>query len=233
MKDPAAKILTLEAAVAWRRRLRESGATLAVCNGCYDLLHAGHLRGLLEARRQADALLVLLNSDASVRALKGEGRPFVPQDGRALLLAGLACVSAVVVFDMPRCDLELSALAPDIYCISEAYARTQDPGEAAVLAGLGIPTHWLPLTPGLSTTALAERIRKGPCPFPPPGRTTALPGPIPVRSTPHPCGVEAAVAGTGQRAGETPTGVQRARASSGGASGRSPERALAEAGACA
>lgn len=159
MKDPAAHILTLEAAVQWRRRLRESGGTLALCNGCYDLLHAGHLRGLCEARRQADALLVLLNSDASVRALKGEGRPYTPQADRALLLAGLRAVDAVVVFDTPRCAAELAALAPDVYCISEEYARTQDPGEAAALAALNIRTHWLPVTPGLSTTALAARIR--------------------------------------------------------------------------
>jgi rfaE bifunctional protein nucleotidyltransferase chain/domain len=157
MKHPQDNIISLSAAAFWRADLRRRGADLVVCNGCYDLLHAGHVRGLIQARRQGDALLVLLNSDASVRALKGPTRPLIAQDDRAILLASLSCVTAVVLFDEPRCSSQLTALGPDIYCISEQYRQTQDPTEAAALAACGAAVHWLPVVPGLSTTALIAR----------------------------------------------------------------------------
>lgn len=157
MRHPADKVITLEAAVDWRRNLRRDGATLAVTNGCFDLLHRTHVEFLWRARRLADGLLVLLNSDTSVWQLKGDGRPIVPQNERAFLLAALPCVSAVVIFDGPRCAEELEALAPDIYAKSADYTLAQDASEAEALRRVGTQTIFLPVEPGLTTTALIER----------------------------------------------------------------------------
>lgn len=157
MKHPADKVITLEAAVEWRGRLRRDGGTLAVTNGCFDLLHRTHVEFLWRARRLADGLLVLLNSDASVWQLKGDGRPVLPQDERAFLLAALPCVAAVVIFDGPRCAEELEALAPEVYAKSAEYAQTQDRGEAEALRRIGAQTIFLAPEPGLTTTAIIAR----------------------------------------------------------------------------
>ena len=108
--DPNSKVMTLEQAVAWRENLRKAGKKVAVTNGCFDLLHRGHVDYLCKARLTADALVVLVNSDSSVRALKGPSRPINDEYSRAFVLSGLAAVDAAVVFDSPRCTAELAAL---------------------------------------------------------------------------------------------------------------------------
>ena len=115
IRDPQKSLLTLSEAVKWRNSLRKRGKKLAVTNGCFDLMHRGHATYLAQARNCADALLVLINSDASVRSLKGPSRPLVGETDRAYLLCSLRAVDKVVIFDSARCDAELAALAPDIY----------------------------------------------------------------------------------------------------------------------
>ncbi|MDX9981615.1 MAG: adenylyltransferase/cytidyltransferase family protein, partial [Lentisphaeria bacterium] len=98
MRAPESKIMDLAAARVWRESLRAEGRRLAMTNGCFDLLHRGHAEYLARARERADALLVAINSDASVRAIKGPTRPVVAEQDRAFLLACLESVDAVLVF---------------------------------------------------------------------------------------------------------------------------------------
>ena len=134
MKDPEKCLLSLEEAVIWRKELRCAGKRLVVTNGCFDLVHRGHASYLLEAAKLGDELLVLINSDASVKALKGDSRPIVSEADRAYLLAALESVSRVVIFNSSRCDRELAALQPDIYAKAGDYTiETLDAGERAAL----------------------------------------------------------------------------------------------------
>jgi len=173
MRAATARILDLAAAVAWRQALRRDGATLALTNGCFDVVHAGHVESLERARAEGEALVVLLNSDASVRALKGPDRPIYRQEHRAYMLASLRSVDAVVVFGSqsqspfgsgdcstarPDCAAEIAALEPDVYCKSEEYRQTQDPAERAALAACRAMVVWLRRVPGLSTTATVRRM---------------------------------------------------------------------------
>jgi rfaE bifunctional protein nucleotidyltransferase chain/domain len=111
----SAPVVTLEAAVAWREALRAEGRTLAFANGVFDLLHVGHVRYLQDARTRADALLVAVNSDASTRANKGPDRPVIPEAERAELVAALACVDRVLVFEDRDVRRLLVALKPEVH----------------------------------------------------------------------------------------------------------------------
>jgi rfaE bifunctional protein nucleotidyltransferase chain/domain len=160
MTRPAAKLMSLARAVAWRGCLRRQGRKLVVTNGCFDLLHRGHVEYLAAARAQGDALLVLINSDASVRALKGKGRPVLPAADRAAVLAALAAVDAVVVFAAPRCTRELARLALDVYAKGGDYTpKTLDPAERHALEKAGARLAFIPFRPGCSTSALLRKIR--------------------------------------------------------------------------
>jgi rfaE bifunctional protein nucleotidyltransferase chain/domain len=161
MRDPKHKIISLAEAVSWRATLRAAGGTLAVRNGCFDLKHSGHDESLYRASREADVLLVLLNSDESVRRLKGAGRPLFPQDDRAYSLACHAGVAKVVIFDGDTCAPELAALRPDTYVTSDEYRESQNPAEAAALAACGAQVVWLPRVPGRSTTAVVAKLQRG------------------------------------------------------------------------
>lgn len=146
----------------WRRKLRDSGRRLVVTNGCFDVLHVGHVRYLGQARALGDVLLVLLNGDASVRKLKGEGRPINPAEDRAEVLAALAAVDAVTIFDTPRCDDLLRLAGPDVYVKGGDYTpESLDAGERAALEACGAEIRILPLVPGRSTTATIGRMRGG------------------------------------------------------------------------
>jgi rfaE bifunctional protein nucleotidyltransferase chain/domain len=158
MRPATARIIDLPAAVAWRADLRRVGATLALTNGCFDVLHAGHVASLAAARAEGDALLVLLNSDASVRALKGPTRPIHGEMARALVLASLRSVDVVVLFEGTDCAAELAALAPEVYAKSAEYRERQHPGEAAALASCGAQVIWLPRNERYSTSAVVERL---------------------------------------------------------------------------
>ena len=156
---PENGLLTLAAAEKWRRELREAGKTLVVTNGCFDIMHRGHAAYLREARNLGDALLVLINSDASVRGLKGPTRPVVSEKDRAYMLCALAAVDRVVVFQNTRCDRELAALAPDIYVKGGDYTIDKlEPHERAALESSGAKIVFKPFIPGFSTTTLIQRI---------------------------------------------------------------------------
>ena len=160
MPDIAEGVLSLEEALRWREELRRSGRTLAVTNGCFDLLHRGHAVYLERARAEADALLVLVNSDASVRALKGPTRPLQCQEDRAFLLCALKPVDRAVIFDYPRCDRELELLAPDVYVKGGDYtAETLDPGERKALEKAGSRLVFISFVPGHSSTDIIRRMK--------------------------------------------------------------------------
>lgn len=131
---------------------------VVVTNGCFDLLHRGHIAGLEQARELGVALIVLMNSDASVRALKGEGRPIVPESDRGAMVAALRCVDGVVLFDGEHCGRELAALHPDIYAKSAEYEGNQHPAEAKALELAGAITVWLQRRGDWSTTKVIARI---------------------------------------------------------------------------
>lgn len=153
------QILTLDAALAWRQTLRAAGRVLALTNGHFDLLHVGHVRYLQAARALGDALIVGLNSDASTRARK-PGRPIVPQDERAELVAALGCVDAVVIFDDLTANALVAALRPDVYAKGGDWSRPAGPRppEAEIVAGYGGRVVFLPYITERSTTALIEKI---------------------------------------------------------------------------
>ena len=156
---PETGLLTVAEAQKWRDALREAGRKLVVTNGCFDIMHRGHAAYLREARLAGDALLVLINSDASVRRLKGEKRPVVGEKDRAYMLCSLASVDRVVIFDRLRCDRELAAIAPDVYVKGGDYTLDKlDPDERAVLEQAGIKIVFKPFIPGFSTTTLIQRI---------------------------------------------------------------------------
>jgi rfaE bifunctional protein nucleotidyltransferase chain/domain len=100
---------------------RRAGRTIALANGCFDVLHVGHLRYLEAAAREADTLVVAINDDATVTALKGEGRPILTADDRAELIAALRCVRYVVIFEEPTVERVLLALRPDVHCKGTDY----------------------------------------------------------------------------------------------------------------
>lgn len=153
------QILALADALAWRQGLRAAGRSLVFTNGHFDLLHVGHVRYLQAARALGDALLVGLNSDASTRARK-PGRPIVPQDERAELVAALACVDVVVIFDDLTANALVEALRPDIYVKGGDWSRPGGPRppEAEVVARYGGRVVFLPYVAERSTTALIEKI---------------------------------------------------------------------------
>jgi rfaE bifunctional protein nucleotidyltransferase chain/domain len=153
---------TLAEAQAWREELRRAGKSLVLTNGVFDLLHLGHLRYLEAARQLGDALVVAVDSDASVRALgKGADRPIVPAEERAALVAALRCVDAVVIFEGPTATAVVAALQPDVYVKGGDYASGQKPlPEAEIVRALGGRVVFMELVPGHSTTALIERIRR-------------------------------------------------------------------------
>ena len=158
-KNPAGCIMTLEAAVRWREQLKRDGKTLVVTNGCFDILHRGHAEYMYEARELGDALLVLINSDASVRSLKGPSRPIIDQYNRAYMLAALASVDAVVVFDGSRCYRELAALAADRYVKGGDYTLETLP-EAKIVQSYGGRVEFVQMVAGRSTTNVIEKIKK-------------------------------------------------------------------------
>lgn len=132
--------------------------TTVFTNGCFDLMHVGHLRYLQAARALGDRLVIGLNSDASVQRLKGETRPILPEDERAELLAGLGCVDFVTIFDEPTADPLLALLKPQIYAKGGDYTPETLP-EAPTVRAYGGEIRIIPFVPGRSTTSLIERIQ--------------------------------------------------------------------------
>ena len=155
------QILDIEEALALRDSLRAAGKTLVFTNGHFDLLHIGHVEYLGKARALGDALFVGLNGDASTRRLKGEGRPIVPAEQRARLLAALDAVDAVIVFDDDTAEALLRALRPEIYVKGGDYARKELP-ERPTVEAYGGRVELIEFVPGTSTTELIKRVQSLP-----------------------------------------------------------------------
>lgn len=155
------KLRSLAELAAERAEWKKEAKTVVWTNGCFDLFHAGHAMALAEAKRLGDILVVGLNSDRSVRDLKGAGRPLCDEKDRATVLSALEAVDHVVVFDGARCDRELALLKPDVWTKSGDYSpESLDPDEReAVLAGGGRIVI-TPLAGGQSTTLLVKKIRR-------------------------------------------------------------------------
>ncbi|MHB2018452.1 MAG: D-glycero-beta-D-manno-heptose 1-phosphate adenylyltransferase [Candidatus Xenobia bacterium] len=143
-------------AVAAARRL---GKRIVFTNGCFDLLHPGHVQTLEQARSLGDLLVVGVNSDGSVRRLKGAERPLVPQEDRARVIAALACVDYVVIFEEDTPVDTLSVVRPDVHVKGGDYSGREIPERAVVEANGGV-VQFVPLVPGRSTTAILELIRR-------------------------------------------------------------------------
>jgi D-beta-D-heptose 7-phosphate kinase/D-beta-D-heptose 1-phosphate adenosyltransferase len=141
------------------RSVRENGGTVVATGGCFDLLHAGHVRSLTAARDLGDCLIVCLNSDASVRRLKGNDRPIMNQQDRAELLLALECVDAVMIFDDDTPEAALDRLRPDIWVKGGDYKGAKLP-EAALVEGWGGRCVTVPYRPARSTSGLAEALGK-------------------------------------------------------------------------
>ena len=153
------KILSIDALIKERRQLRGEGKRLVFTNGCFDLLHPGHVSYLRQARSLGDALIVALNSDRSVRSIKGPGRPILNQQERAEVIAALEAVDYVTIFDdeTPR-DL-IAAVLPDVLVKGGDWALDEIVGRQEVEAAGGRVLS-LPYIEGSSTTDIIERIKK-------------------------------------------------------------------------
>jgi D-beta-D-heptose 7-phosphate kinase/D-beta-D-heptose 1-phosphate adenosyltransferase len=154
---PSTKVLTREAAL--RRFTRPRKRTLVFTNGCFDLLHRGHVELLTGAAALGDDLLVALNTDASVRRLKGPERPIVDEEDRALVVAALGCVDAVTLFDEDTPADLIAALLPDVLVKGGDYEPDQVVG-AQTVENAGGRVAILPLVAGRSTTNVLERIMR-------------------------------------------------------------------------
>jgi D-beta-D-heptose 7-phosphate kinase/D-beta-D-heptose 1-phosphate adenosyltransferase len=159
----AAKVIDLDTLLDRRARWRAEGKAVVWTNGCYDLLHVGHVRGLQEARGLGDVLVVGVNSDASVRRLKGPRRPIVPQDERAEVLAALGCVDHVLIFGEDTPVEVLARMRPDVHCKGADYAppSSRPIPEAEVVRAYGGRIAFLSFSPGVSTTDIVQRIEQG------------------------------------------------------------------------
>ena len=138
MPRPAAsKVATLDLVARRVAEARAASQSVALANGCFDVLHVGHVRYLQAARAEADVLVVGVNGDGSVRRLKGEGRPVLTADDRALLVAALHCVDHVVVFEEDDVRGVIAALRPDVHCKGTDYTEETVPERDAVRAYAG------------------------------------------------------------------------------------------------
>ena len=156
----SSSILTLEQAIVRFGREKRNGRRVVFTNGCFDLLHPGHIRGLELARELGDVLIVGLNSDRSVRQLKGPGRPVIPERERAEILAALESVDAVVIFDDLTPREVIAALLPDVLAKGGDWPGDQIVGREEVEAAGGRVVS-IPVVPGYSTTAILNKIREG------------------------------------------------------------------------
>jgi rfaE bifunctional protein nucleotidyltransferase chain/domain len=155
-----AVILPPENLVAFAENVHRQGARLVLTNGCFDLLHVGHVRYLQHARSLGDFLLVAVNSDASIRSLKGAERPVNSQENRAEILAAVRCVDCVTIFDSLRATQVIQKVRPVLYAKGGDYTLdTLDPEEATALVEVGAEIRFIPPTLGYSTTSLIGRLR--------------------------------------------------------------------------
>ena len=155
------KIIDKQALLEARGKMKQAGKQLVFTNGCFDLIHAGHVRYLAQARALGDVLVVALNSDRSVRALKGEGRPILNEQERAEVIAALEAVDYVIVFDEETPRELIAALLPDVLVKGGDWPLDQIVGRDEVEA-VGGKVLSLPYVEGSSTTEIIERIKSVP-----------------------------------------------------------------------
>jgi len=161
MKYYNAKIIQLSELSIWRTEVRSHGRRLVVTNGCFDILHVGHVNYLQSARNLGDALLVGVNGDEAVRMLKGEGRPLNMEGDRAAVLASLESVSAVAIFPEKTATSFLLLAQPDIYVKGGDYSlETLNKDERQAVESTGGRIIIMPLVQGKSTTALVNKIAR-------------------------------------------------------------------------
>ena len=154
-----AKLKTAGELAVMRAQMDSRGQKLVFTNGCFDLLHAGHVRYLQGARALGEALVVALNGDDSVRALKGPDRPINDERDRAEVIAGLACVDFVTIFHEPRVTAVITKVRPHVYAKGGDYTvESLDPEERAALEAADTAIRILPLVPGKSTTATIAKV---------------------------------------------------------------------------
>jgi rfaE bifunctional protein nucleotidyltransferase chain/domain len=158
VRPERARVLTRREAAAFAEELRGQGRRVVFTNGVFDLLHPGHVRYLQQARAQGDALIVGLNADVSVRRNKGEARPINPQAERAELIAALACVDGVVLFDEDTPAAIVRELQPDVLVKGADWPADQIVGRDTVEARGGRVVR-IPVEQGFSTTAIIARVR--------------------------------------------------------------------------
>jgi len=155
----ARKILSAETLPRWREETHRAKKKLVVTNGCFDLLHVGHVTYLDRARQQGGALLVGVTNDTGVRKLKGPGRPLNREDERAAVLAALESVDAVFIFDEMDARQFLQLVQPDIYVKGGDYTLdTINQDERRLLEKMGVQIVLLPGVPGKSTSALLKKV---------------------------------------------------------------------------
>jgi rfaE bifunctional protein nucleotidyltransferase chain/domain len=156
------KLVGWDALLAVRSRYAHEGKIVVWTNGCFDLLHPGHVRSLQAAKSLGDVLIVGLNSDDSVRQLKGPGRPVLSELERAEVLGAFSCVDYVIIFPELRPDAALLRLRPDVHCKGAEYAPPHGKPipEMATVASYGGRIEFLPFSGGISTTELIRRIRE-------------------------------------------------------------------------
>jgi rfaE bifunctional protein nucleotidyltransferase chain/domain len=155
----SATVIPRKDLAALGERLRREGQSIAFANGCFDLLHVGHVRYLQGAREQGNVLVVGVNSDRSVTALKGPGRPVLSAEARSELVAALECVDYVVVFDEPNAESVLRELRPLIHCKGTDYSEETVP-EREVMKALGGVVRIVGDTKNHSTRELLARMAK-------------------------------------------------------------------------
>jgi len=154
-----AKLIPLDQLAAWRTAVRKDGRRLVVTNGCFDILHLGHVTYLEAARSEGDLLLVGVNADGAVRQLKGPDRPVNPEQDRALVLAALECVGAVAIFPEKTATSFLQIAQPDVYVKGGDYTLdTLNQEERHVVEGAGGVIRVLALVEGRSTTATLRKL---------------------------------------------------------------------------
>ncbi len=163
MEAAGTKIVTADTARQRAGELRGEGKRLVTVNGTFDLLHAGHLAILEEAKAQGDALFIGLNSDVSVKQYKGPDRPVIPEAQRAAMLAALACVDVVVLLDEPEAGGAIIALVrPHVHVNGSEYGPPEEWVEYPAMVTYGVRGHSCSRRAGLATTELIRKIRELP-----------------------------------------------------------------------
>lgn len=153
------KIRTLETANAEQNRLKAKGKKIVFTNGCFDLLHPGHVRYLSAAKKLGDHLIVAVNSDRSVKAIKGPQRPIFPEEARAELVAALSFVDTVVIFDEDNPQRVIECLLPNVLVKGEDWSEAEIVG-ADVVRDAGGEVKRIPFSTGFSSTDIINKIKK-------------------------------------------------------------------------